>query len=218
MNVYIVVEGKTEKPVYKTWIPFVNNRLIYVNDIFEIQDNNFSIVSGEGYPGYYDIIENAIEDVNAIRNVDRLVISIDSEDKSREEKQEEVSEFLLGRNCFVPITIIVQHFCIETWALGNRKIVRRHPVTEKLVKYKRAFDVLVNDPEMLPGLPDEDLNRAQLAFRYLKAIMNERFRNLTYTKKNPKPLLHIRYFLEVKSRLEDTGHIGSFGDFLQGFN
>jgi hypothetical protein len=27
MNFYIVVEGKTEKPVYKYWIPLVNSKL-----------------------------------------------------------------------------------------------------------------------------------------------------------------------------------------------
>jgi len=218
MNVYVVVEGKTEKPVYKVWIPLVNSNLTYVNDIYDIERNNFSIISAKGYPEYYNkIIRDAIQDVNEVGNIDRLVISVDSEENSREEKFEEVNSFLRDLQCVAPIIIVIQHFCIETWALGNRRIVRKNPQNQTLRKYRGIFDVLLNDPELLPRLPSENLNRAQFAFKYLKVILNERYPNITFTKRRPYPLCHSTYFSEVSSRYYDTQHIASFSDFLGAF-
>jgi len=217
MNIYVVVEGRTEKPAYKSWIPLINPNLAYVNDIYDIQTNNFSIISGGGYPNYYEVIENAIQDVNHVGNVDRLVISVDSDENSREEKFEEVASFLRDLQCVAPIITVIQHFCIETWALGNRRIMRRNPQDPTLRRYRRVFDVLVNDPELLPALPSENLNRAKFAFKYLKLILNERFPNKTYTKRRPYPLCHSTYFSEIRSRYYETHHIVSFSDFLNAF-
>jgi len=216
MNVYVVVEGRTEPHVYKVWIPLVNPNLTYVNDIYDIEKNNFSIISAKNYP-YYKVIEGAIQDVNEVGNVDRLVISVDSEENSREEKLEEVNSFLRDLQCVVPIIVVIQHFCIETWALGNRRVIRRHPQNPNLRRYRGIFDVLLNDPELLPRLPSENLNRAQFAFKYLKAILNERYPNITFTKRRPYPLCHPTYFSEVRSRYYDTQHIASFSDFLGAF-
>lgn len=216
MNIYVIVEGKTEKPVYKCWVPLVNNNLTYVNNIFDIKNNSFSIISGQGYPGYYKTIEDGLTDVNTHGNIDRVVISIDSEDLSKQQKYHEVNSFIAGKSCLAPIIIVIQHFCIETWALGNRRITRRNPENSKLREYKGIHDVLVNDPELLPHLPSENLNRSKFAFKYLKLILNERY-NITYTKKQPKPLLHPKYFEEVKGRLQATSHIRSFNDFLNAF-
>jgi len=79
MNIYVVVEGICEKHVYKNWIPHVNKRLSFVNYSHEIQSNNFYILTGGGFPAYYDSIDIAIEEVNTYGNIDRLVIGIDSE-------------------------------------------------------------------------------------------------------------------------------------------
>jgi hypothetical protein len=216
MNIYVVVEGRTEKPVYKSWIPLINPNISYVNDIYDIKKNNFSIISAKNYP-YYQIIEDAITDVNDVGNIDRLVISVDSEDNSREKKFEEVNSFLQNLHCVASIIVVIQHFCIETWALGNRHIIRRHPQNQNLRKYKGIFNVLLNDPELLPPLPSENLNRAQFAFKYLKVILNERYPSIVCTKRRPYPLCHPTYFSEVRSRYHDTQHIASFSDFLGAF-
>jgi len=217
MNIYIVVEGKSEKPIYKSWIPFVNNRMRYVENIYDIQHNNFAIISAQGNPRYYELIESAIEDVNDHGNIDRLVIAVDSEELSRQEKYDEVKNYISNKKCISQISIIIQHFCIETWALGNRRILSRNTQSYKLREYQGIFNVLDSDPELLPNLTSKNLNRAQFAYKYLKAILNEKFRNLTYRKGNPKPLLHPKYFEQVKRRFIDTGHIQSFNDFLNVF-
>ena len=218
MNIYVVVEGEVgEKKVYKHWIPLVNPTLIYVNHVSEIENDNFAIIAGMGYPQYLKVIEDAIGDVNNYGNIDRLIVAIDSEEMLYEEKLNEINEHVSKFHCVADISTVVQHFCLETWALGNRRIIRPHPQSSKLREYKSFFDIRLNDPELLPGYQAEELNRAQFAFKYLKRALNERYKNLTYTKSNPQPLLHNKYFERVKERLEDTGHISSFRVFLNAF-
>ena len=217
MNIYVVTEGKVESIVYRYWIPFVNPCLSQVDDFTKVYGNNFYIVSGMGYPDYLDIIENAILDINNMRKFDRLVISIDSENMTRQEKYDEIGAFVLHKPCTAEIRIVVQHFCFEAWALGNRRIVRPHPTSSRLREYKQLFDVRSRDPELLPHKLDENLNRAQFAEKYLRLALNDKFRNLTYTKNNPQAVVHDKYFAQVKNRLRDTGHIASFDDFLRAF-
>ena len=66
MNIYVVVEGDVgEKRVYETWIPWVNPNLGCVNHIWEIDWDQFAVFSGHGYPQYFSVIDDAIQDVGA---------------------------------------------------------------------------------------------------------------------------------------------------------
>lgn len=217
MNLYVLTEGNVEATVYKLWITLINPNLSLVEHISDINENNFYILSARGYPYYFDVIENAIEDINQISAFDRLVICVDSEDLTKDEKYIEINSFVSQKTCSAQIRIVIQHFCFETWALGNRKIIRPNPVSRKLREYKRLYNVRNNDPELLPSNQQEDLNRAQFAEKYLRLALNDKFRNLTYTKNNPKALINDRYFLQLKNRLEQTGHIPSFSEFLHAF-
>ncbi len=190
MNVYIVSEGMGEVAVYRKWVPLVNPALAYVSNVFEMKGNNFSIVAGGGYPNYFDVVSAALEDVNEAANIDRVVVSVDSEDMSREEKSHEMRSVLEGKECSAEIFVVVQHFCLETWALGNKRVGPRNPGSRRLREYKAIFNVLSDDPERLPPVPQEDLNRAQFAERYLREMLLDKHRNLTYTKSNPRALLH----------------------------
>ena len=183
-----------------------------------IAENNFSIISGGGFPSYFDVIESAIEDVNFYNTIDRLVIAIDSEDLSYSDKLNEMTEYLSQFKCKAEIKIVIQHFCLETWALGNRRIVKPNPQSQKLIQYKRFYNVRSADPELLPSYEIEELNRAQFAEIYLRKALNDKFKNLTYSKRNPKALLNSKYFQRVKERFEQTGHIKSFDDFLTAFS
>jgi len=217
MNFYVVVEGMVEKGVYRSWIPLVNPALTYVEDPSKIDDNNFFLISGGGYPGYFDVIDNAILDVNEIGVFDRLVISTDSEEMTCAEKYKEIVDYVSEKKCSSEIRIIIQHFCFETWGLSNRKAVSPHPHSQKLREYKQFFNVRVNDPELLPPHIKEGLNRSQFAAKYLRLALNDKFKNLTYTKKAPDVLLHPKYFVQVKNRFEETHHVCSFEAFLKAF-
>lgn len=219
MNIYVVVEGELcARYIYESWISFFNPNLLPVDDLFAIEDNNYAVLASMGYPFYFQVIEDAIEDVNGTNNVDRLVLAVDSEEMTFDEKLNEMLHFLNGKQCSAEIKVVVQHFCFETWALGNKKVGPRNPKTDTLRNYKAFFNVLNNDPELLPVYPPESLNRSHFAEKYLRRMLNDKFRNLTYTKNNPKSLLHNSYFTEVKKRFKQTGHIASFAGFLDAFS
>ena len=218
MNIHIAVEGVIgEVKVYKAWVTLVNPRLSYASHISEVVNDNFSIVAGGGFPQYYDTIDAAIDDVNNHGNIQRLVISVDSEEFSYQDKYNEIEDHISGSSCLAEIWIVVQHFCLETWALGNQIILTRHPHSDRLRQYINFFNVSIEDPELLPGYSQEQLNRAQFAAKYLKCALNEKFSKLTYSKSNPIALLHPNYFNRVKQRLDSTGHIKSFAHFLRAF-
>lgn len=219
MNLLVLVEGEVgEKKVYETWIPFVNPKLQVVSDLFDIERDQFAVIAGYGYPHYFDVIDRAILDVNSVKNIDRIIIAIDSEDLSLEEKYQEVDQFVSERPCIANVFIVVQHFCLETWALGNKRLGPRNPRSELLRKFKRIYNVFGNDPELIPPDVDDDLTRAQFAEKYLRAMLNDRNKNLSYSKRNPKALLHPSYFREVKDRLLSFNHIRSFSRFLDAFS
>lgn len=216
MNIYVVTEGK-ESVVYREWIPQINPSLSPVERIDQVRQGNVYLVSAKGYPFYFEVISKAVEDINYLRIFDRLVICADSEELSRDEKLEELRQFVDSQCCIIETRIVIQHFCFETWALANRKIVRDNSSSPKLREYKRFYNVRVSDPEGLPSKQDEELNRAQFATRYLRAALNDKYRNLTYSKSNPGPVLHHKYLAQIKLRYEETGHINSFGDLLLAF-
>ena len=218
MNIYLVVEGLVgEKQVYAHWVPLVNPSLRVVNFIDEIVNDHLIIYAGMGYPSYLEMIRNGIDDVKRNAHIDRLVIAVDSEDMSCEDKYQEIDAYV--KLCGAPLNyrIIVQHFCLETWALGNQALVTRRPSDPALQEYRKEFDVLGRDPQLLPSYPKENLNRSQFAARYLKKLLNEKHRNITYSKSNPRALLHDKFYYSVKTRFEKTGHIDSFDNFLTAF-
>lgn len=219
MNYYIVVEGNCEEKVYKKWIPIINPSLVHVSYLPDLKHNNFLIVSGGGYPHYYDeIIPHAIADANSIKTIDRLVIAVDSENFTYEEKRKEIIKQISKFKCRVRIRVIVQHFCLETWGLANRALPRRNTSNITVNKYYGIFNIIINDPELLPPLPNEGLNRSQFAGRYLHLLVNDRYPGLTYSKSNPYIIADRKYFNQIKNRHLELHHINSFDDFIKAFS
>jgi hypothetical protein len=218
MKYYIVVEGKCgESIVYPKWISYVNKSLIQKFCIDDVVDNSYFLISGNGFPRYYQIIDNAVDDINSSGKFDFLVVAIDSEDDTYSEKYNDIMTYVGDRLISAKLKIIIQHPCLETWALGNRIVYRRNPEDETLRKFLKFYNVRIDDPELLPAYPEKELNRAQFSFLYLKHILIDRYPHLTYTKSNPNVLLHIKYFEQLKKRLNETDHIKSFDAFLQAF-
>ena len=185
MNIYVVVEGRTEHKVYRKWIPYLNPKIVYVGTaVSDITTDSFAIITGGGLPYYFQVIKNAIEDVNDANHVDRLVVVVDSENMTREEKHAELLDFINRgcQPCIAPVFIVVQHFCLETWALGNRCVGPRDPQGDALREYKERFCVYENDPELLPAHPPKYPTRAQFASVYLKTMLKDRDAHLSYSK------------------------------------
>jgi hypothetical protein len=227
MNVYVVVEGeKTEKLVYASWIPKLNPNLSQVQRMEDAKSNNFLIEAGFGFPHLLDVTAAAMENIatyqpNGFSLYDRLVVVVDSEDNTLEEKHKEIGDFIddmcVTKNWKIEYRIVVQHFCFEAWALGNRNLLRGNITNQILHQYVKDYNVSKRNPELLPPRSTEELNRAQFAFKYLKLLFNEKYPKLGYSKSNPGPVCHDNYFNQLKARREDVGHIASFGQLLTAF-
>lgn len=217
MNIYVVIEGeKAVKKLYASWIPFVNKSLRQVDYLTEFKDGNFFILAGQGQPGYWQKVENAVRDVNNIKSIDRLVVSVDSENNTYTEKLDEAKECVERIGCRVKVKYVIQHFCLETWLLGNIHMFRKNAQDPDLVKYLEFFNVRNRNPDDLP--PYEELNRSQFAFRYLKAGIRDTFQfHKKYNKQDPGIACEEGYFSQIKKRCVDNHHIQSFNGFLEAF-
>ncbi|MDR1203455.1 MAG: hypothetical protein LBL58_17750, partial [Tannerellaceae bacterium] len=154
MRYYIVVEGKSgESKVYPKWISYVNEALVQKFSIDDIDENSYFLVSGNGFPQYYKIIDNAIYDINTSGKFDCLVVAVDSEDNTYSVKHSDIQSYVGNKLTSAKLKIIIQHSCLETWALGNRVVYRRHPKDEMLREFMKIYNVRIDDPELLPEYP-----------------------------------------------------------------
>lgn len=211
MNVYVLVEGRrTEKIVYRSWLTFLFDQLKEVQRVEDIESDNFYILSGGGYPSYRDRIESSVEDITKHGRIDHFLVCVDAEELVVEEKIDEVSRLAVGIQ-HTQLHVVVHDCCIETWFLGNKRIVSRFPQRVGLREYMVFYDVIADDPEKMPKL-EGFMTKPQFHLAYLREIFRER--GLAYTKHNPAEVRNSTYFREMKQRFRTTGHIQSFGRFL----
>lgn len=217
MNYYIVVEGnKTENKIYPKWINILNPNLIQIYNICNFDKDNYYLITGGGYPNYFNIIKNSITDFKKSSDIDKLVIAVDSEDFSYSDKYKQIENLLKADLSEDEYEIIIQHFCIETWALGNKVIYSKNAQSIELRELQRHHNISTNDPELLVGL--EDNNRAQTAYKYLRLLIKEKNYKLSYTKRNPKVITDKKYFQRIIDRYNEGEHIQSFKTFYTIFN
>ena len=206
MNLYFLVEGKqTERKVYPKWLSILSPQLTQITFAKDVTKNNFYLISGEGYPSLLHHLKNAVEEVNEIGNYDFLIVCLDAEETSIEERKATIIDFLKRENLQLKqgkLIIIVQNPCFETWFLGNRKIFKRNPQSTVLQP---------NDPELMSSRNKEQ-TKAQFHHDYLKEIFTER--NITYTKKNPGTVCDASFLQELIKRSQETGHLLSFKELL----
>lgn len=200
-SIYMLVEGeKTEPKLYEAWMPLLlpGCSILRVPEEAEAACGVY-ILAGYGYPSLLNRIQYALEDVRQFRGFGRLLICLDSEERTVEEVKSEVESSIEKPFCPIPFDIIVANCAIESWLLGNRRFVKRQPSTEPLTSFMRDFDVTAHDPELLPNLrPLEFTTRAQCHKRYLKAVYQER--GLTYSERNPGPAQQYYYLEELIAR------------------
>lgn len=108
---------------------------------------------------------------------------------------------------------IVQNCCIETWFLGNAKMMRPAPSSDDLARYKAFYDVRTEDPERMESI-DQHTPRAVFHGRYLKAMLQERSTVLRYSKQNPGVVMKGEYLDALRRRCQSTGHLGSLQRLL----
>jgi hypothetical protein len=219
MNFVFLVEGeRTEPKIYKKWVEHTFPQLTFVNDIQDITTNCYGIFPSGGYPKIFtdepSPLEVYLTELNTHGGIDHFFICVDSEDDDYQTRFQEVETELKKFNRQTDTTfsfkthIIVQHCCLETWFLGHTKMLRKNPQSNRLLAFKKFYDVSMNDPELML-CPDGYLTKASFHLDYLKEMLKEKYPKLTYTKKYPGPTTEKNYLDALRQRCEKTGHLSS---------
>jgi hypothetical protein len=215
MNIYFLVEGKTEAKIYPKWLSHLLPELTKVKYHDQVVKNNYYLFKGNGYPHIMDVhLPNAIEDVNAVGRYDYLVMSFDADESTVSERVAEVNQRLLNLKSHLTKTqliLIVQNRCIETWLLGNRKIYKHNPQDPTLVQYTKFYNVLVNDPELMGRYPDVSSHQ-QFHKAYFKLLCRER--HMSYSERHPRDVVQKSYLDQLLTRIDDTTHLATFRHFI----
>ncbi len=216
MNLYFILEGdKTEVILYPQWIEYVLTNYSEVNFENEATENSYYIFSGGGIPSIYNHTVNAIKNINDNPIYDKLIICLDGEEIGVEARLDEIKSYIdksgvkLIESC--EIHFVVQNICIETWFLGNRKIVKKIPEGLKLREFIKHYDITENDPELMNKI-DSYRNKAHFHYSYFREILKEH--NLTYRKSKPTVVMEKTYFQQLEKRTDDTEHIPTFKQLL----
>ncbi len=88
----------------------------------------------------------------------------------------------------------------------------RTPTSERLLEFKRFFDVIENDPEKMPTLPGFQ-TRASFHLEYLKEMFRER--SIRYTKSDPGCVLEDYYVAALHDRHQKNGISSQPGNLIQ---
>lgn len=211
MNIYFLVEGITELKVYPQWLSHLAPCLSRVDFAQDANINNYYLISGLGYPRLLDIeLVNSVEEINEWANYDYLVLVIDSDDMSEQEKIDEIYQFIKDNNIILnsscQLQIIVQKSCMETWFLGNKKAyiksVGKH---SDFYHHAKFYDVSKQDPESMDK-PEHFGDSISIYHEtYLRKMLAEK--NIRYSKSTPREVGEAHYLNQLKKRVSDTQHL-----------
>ena len=215
MNLYFLVEGKrTERKVYPKWLSYLLPQFSQVDRFDAVVDKNFFLVSGEGYPALLDRhLPNAVQDFNRIASYSHLVVCLDAEEMTPSECIAEV-ERRIADNALAhgELRIVVQNRSIETWFLGNRRMLTRGPQSSNLAQYIQFFDVSTDDPEQMGSFPGFSTH-AQFHGAYLREMFREK--RVSYTKQRPGHVTDESYLAQLLSRVADEPqHLQTLQSFV----
>jgi hypothetical protein len=221
MNVYFLVEGaRTEVQVYPAWLKHLTPDLKPVARLADytlVTENNYCLISGGGYPRILtNLLPQAVADVNASKRFHYLVICIDADEVSADERRLEVQEHLSRNPIFQPTepVTLIQNRCIETWLLGNRRVFPRNPQHEKLRGYIEHYNVSRNDPELMEKPTAYPRSIGSFHTSYLEAIFQER--TITYSKNDARHVQERSYLDRLRERIVETpNHLGTFQAFIE---
>jgi hypothetical protein len=220
MKFYLLLEGRrTEKILYKSWLGHCFPQFTRVEQPQDLTANTFFLAASKGYPFYLQQIPAVLEDC-ARNSADHLFICVDAEERSYEEKRQELTQHLQeaaeglrqqGLEYRGATHLIVANCCIESWLLGNRELTTRESSSQKLSDYRRFYDVSKEDPERMES-PSGFSTRARFHLEYLREIF--RHCGKAYTKTSPGMAREADYLAALRNRCQDGScnppHLASF--------
>lgn len=222
MNLYILVEGKhTERIVYPKWLSYIAPHLTKKDSPSEVFNNDYFLISGEGYPRLLDItLKNSIDDIISLNRFDYFVVILDVDETTSEYRKKEVNDRIneLGidlKPC--KIKVIPQNKCIETWGLGNKTIFARNTDDQILKKFYEHYNVSIYDPEDMEKPIEYENSVSNYHEAYLKRLL--RAKRIHYSKKNPQDFAKAYYLEQLILRIQNfPEHLKSFQEFYSFFS
>ncbi|MGF6906966.1 hypothetical protein [Fusobacterium sp. PH5-44] len=209
MGFYMIVEGKTEKKVYSKWLKILLPHYKEVKCPYKIENNGFYILNAEGYPKILKVAKDSLSDICDNLQISKLFICLDSDDEKMEKRKDEIKR--LVKNYKIDTRIIVQNICIESWLLGNKKLMSKSP-DKPLSILKTYYDVSKDDPELMQKPKNHPLTTAGYHESYLTTMLKEK--HLNYSKRSPECCCKKSYLDNLIKRYVETKHISSFGVFM----
>lgn len=221
MNLYFILEGKSEYFIISNWLSFLLPDFQKIDNYSKASENCYYLFDSGGIPHIYKHICNAVKDINAVQETgvsgayDYLVVMIDSENISPSQRAKIIDDELkknntsLNKHC--RICIIPQNVCIETWFLGNQKMFSRNSQNPAFLDLVKHYNVMLDDPEQMPNM-DPESTLAQFHYKYLQIMLSEK--RISYSKGNCREVTKSKYFERLAERFVTTDHIPSFGEFL----
>ena len=219
MNIYFLVEGeKTEPKIYPQWLRHLVPQLSRVGFADEAGINNYYLMSGMGSPRLLtNELANAVAEINELDNYDYLVLVIDADDMSEQEKIAEINQFIIDNNIVLNsschLHIITQKCCMETWFLGNSRAYPRSSNNIDFIRHAQFYDVSQQDPELMTK--PQGFNNGSISIyheTYLRKMLAEK--NIRYSKANPNEVGEANYLKQLQKRVEETSHLSSLRSFF----
>lgn len=217
MNLYFLVEGRrTERTVYPAWLSHLRPELKKVQFAKDAQENNFYLISGEGYPSVINThLGNAVKDMNSLPQYNYLFLVLDAEDSGIDSLNTHIDSVMKTQRLelsYARLVRIFQDKCIETWFLGNRKLFVRNPKDQTLKDYISFYNAAELDPELMPKYEGFS-NTAKFHQNYLDKIFQER--EIHFSKNKPGAVCEKGFLDELIRRSEETDHLKSFQNFIR---
>lgn len=220
MNLYFLVEGMTEKRVYPLWIRARIPQLTEVKRADQVVHNQFYCFSSGGFPSILQDIAPAVEEIHDIGRYDYLVIVLDADELTREERMQEVQEVFKRQHLTlgqVKLQVTIQNRCFETWCMGNRAFYRQIDQTYKAWKPCQSFyDCHTRDPEQMTRDPNHGRCHtiSQYHAHYLKQLFAANQVPYTKGRRAGGIVGTADYLKQLYQRVHETKHQYSLGNFL----
>ena len=203
MNLYFLVEGgQSERKVYPAWLTDLLPELQRVDNCDDVNEKNYYLISGDGYPSLYNFIPPAIAEINSNGKYSYFVVCLDAEENTVAELTTEIDDFLTEQKLKLnnaELVLIFQNRCLESWLLGNRKIYSRNLQTKPLLDYNKYYDVSVDCPKNMGKYQDFNTH-AHFHGAYLRALFEAK--NITYSNKRPGDVLKAFYLEQLLTRIQ----------------
>jgi hypothetical protein len=217
MNLYFLVEGThSERKLYPAWLSYLLPELQQVYNYDDVNEKNYYLISGQGYPSIYNYITSSIDEINSNGKYNYFVLCLDAEENTVSELQAEIQDFLSNQNLELKNTeliLIVQNRCLESWLLGNRNIYSKNPQDQPLLDYTKYYDVSVNCPEIMGKYQDFNTH-AQFHGAYLKKLFEAK--KTSYSKRDPGDAGKEFYFNQLLARIKaQPEQLTTFRHFIE---